>query len=97
MGPTWRRLEPRLRCLLGRHEFVTDILPADPGDGASGRPARLRLRCLWCQTVTPGWDQGWPAYRQTYAGGLTAKEQDAALAAVRNVTDFRLAKKRRRR
>lgn len=65
MGPMLRRIESRIRCLLGDHELVTDTVPANPDEGTK---ARLRLRCLWCHQVTPGWEQGSPAYRRTYDG-----------------------------
>ena len=95
MRPTWRRINARIRCLFGRHELVTDVVPVKPaGDGHDGEPARLRLRCLFCAFVSPGWEQGKKGYRQTYAGGPTAKDRANALAA-RNAADFGLARKRR--
>lgn len=109
MGPTLRRLEARIRCFLGDHELVTDVVPAKPADedGQGGEPARLRLRCLFCPFTTPGWEQGPAAYRRTYAGGPTAAEREAAELATAvdvaaagggvNVAKFRLAKKRRTR
>lgn len=98
MGPTLRRLEARIRCFVGDHELVTDVVHD---------PTRIRLKCLHCPMVTPGWEQGRPAYRRTYAGGPTAAEREAAERAAAvdvaaaaggaNVAKFRLAKKRRAR
>jgi hypothetical protein len=69
MGPNARRWGTRLRCLFGDHELVTDLVPAKPGeDGQAGDPARIRLRCLWCPAVTPGWEQGQPAYTRKHDG-----------------------------
>lgn len=36
-----------LRCLLGRHEGIAETSP-------DGR--RLRLRCVHCLRVSPGWE-----------------------------------------
>lgn len=96
MGPRLRRIESRIRCFLGDHELVTDVVPAKPADnGQDAEPARIRLRCLHCSHATPGWEQGSPAYRRTYAGGPTAKER--AAAGTLNVANFGLARKRRTR
>lgn len=93
-----------IRCRFGHHELITVQVPADPD---TDRPAAIRLRCLHCPHVTPGWEQGRPAYRRTYDGGPTAKEREAAerAAAVEvaasgggpNVAKFGLARKRRSR
>lgn len=85
MGPKLRRVESRIRCLLGDHELVTDLVPAKPAtDGQDAEKARIRLRCLWCSHVTPGWEQDVPAYRRTYEGkdmALPNPKLDAILAA----------------
>lgn len=100
------RLATWVRCRLRRHELITDLVPAKPADDEqAGEPARIRLRCLHCPHVTPGWEQAPAAYRRTYAGGPTAAEREAAEreAAVNaaaagggpNVAKFGLARKRR--
>lgn len=73
MGQILRRLETRIRCLLGHHELVANALEAN---GKLKAPARLRLRCLHCRAVTPGWDtepdrtQERPGYRRTHGPDL---------------------------
>ena len=63
MEATLRQLLRRpAKCLVGLHELIADVVDADPG---LERPARLRLRCLHCDKVTKGWEQGTPAYRRT--------------------------------
>lgn len=59
MGPTLQRIEQRIRCFLGDHELFRELVPADPD---TEQPARIRLRCLHCPKVTPGWEQGRKAY-----------------------------------
>lgn len=69
MGPKLRRLEDRIRCLFRLHELVLDVVPAKPAEGdREAESARLRLRCLHCSHVTPGWEQGQPAYVRKHDG-----------------------------
>lgn len=70
------RVETRIRCLLGDHELVTDLVEPKPEtetEPAVG--AIVRLRCLHCLTTTPGWELSRPAYRRTY----DAKTEDLTL------------------
>ena len=79
MRQTIRRLETTIRCWFGAHELVRDLVDADPKTEA---PAKIRLKCLNCRKVTPGWDQGARGYHLTYD-----RSGQAAVVAVAGAPD----------